>query len=448
MSITKEPVIDRKGVFQGNTLMPKQTMASGSLLVAMVLIFSCTFLCGCKERMPSTDVAEGDRSQDTSVDSSNFLAKVDSILDRVLVIENANSPISIEISRYYQIKRGVTHSFSIRCVDSSLGAEFETLDYGVYEEFIAKPLREYLSTKPKIDFIVLTKGIPIRLSNAPVGFAPGRPSLDSCVAALDYFGRSDCSRAMIVENDLRGTAYVNRFWNSTERFSHGKHGGYLVTRLDGYTLSSAKALVDNSIASDAARPTGVILLDSMALADPVDTSKVPLSPFPPGMQDMETIAEIGWGEWNVDLFAANDYLRTIGLPVEFDRTENFIGDRQWLMGYASWGSNDAKYIAENYKSLRFAPGAIAETAVSTGARTFLPTAGGQSLIADLIESKVTGVKGYCDEPFLLAVASPSVLFDRYTRGWTLAESFYAASRFVGWEDIVIGDPLAAPYAAR
>ena len=158
--------------------------------------------------------------------------------------------------------------------------------------------------------------------------------------------------------------------------------------------------------------------------------------------------EIAWGEWNVDLFATHNNLIKAGVPVELDRTEKFIGGKHGLMGYASWGSNDAKYVAENYLSLRFASGAIAETAVSTSARTFLPTTGGQSLIADLIESRVTGVKGYCDEPFLLAVASPSVLFDRYTRGWNLAESFYAASRFVGWEDIVIGDPLSAPYATR
>jgi hypothetical protein len=45
---------------------------------------------------------------------------------------------------------------------------------------------------------------------------------------------------------------------------------------------------------------------------------------------------------------------------------------------------------------------------------------------------------------LQAIASPTILLDRYTRGWTLAESFYAASRFVGWEDIVIGDPLCQP----
>ena len=52
------------------------------------------------------------------------------------------------------------------------------------------------------------------------------------------------------------------------------------------------------------------------------------------------------------------------------------------------------------------------------------------------------MKGYTDEPLLQAIASPTVLFDRYTRGWTLAESFYSASRFVGGQDVVIGDPLA------
>ncbi len=118
------------------------------------------------------------------------------------------------------------------------------------------------------------------------------------------------------------------------------------------------------------------------------------------------------------------------------------------MGYCSWGSNDPKFDLKTYQLLRFAPGGIAETAVSTSARTFLPTTGGQSLIADLIHARVSGVKGYCDEPLLQAIASPSILMDRYTRGWNLAESFYAASRFVGWEDIVIGDPLCAPYAAK
>jgi hypothetical protein len=30
----------------------------------------------------------------------------------------------------------------------------------------------------------------------------------------------------------------------------------------------------------------------------------------------------------------------------------------------------------------------------------------------------------------------------------MAESLYAASQFIGWEDVVIGDPLCCPYLVR
>ena len=116
------------------------------------------------------------------------------------------------------------------------------------------------------------------------------------------------------------------------------------------------------------------------------------------------------------------------------------------MGYASWGSNDRRFDKEKYRGNRFLPGSIAETAVSTSARTFVPTEEGQSLIGDLIKSGVTGVKGYVAEPGLFAVARPSILFDRYVSGYNLAESFYMASQVIYWRDVVIGDPLAAPYA--
>jgi len=143
--------------------------------------------------------------------------------------------------------------------------------------------------------------------------------------------------------------------------------------------------------------------------------------------------------------------------VELEESGRFVGHRHGLAGYASWGSNDPHYRAEAYHSLTFAPGAIGETAVSTNGHTFLwmpeiePKSpgllGGQSLIADLIKQGITGIKGYCDEPLFAGVASPSIMFDRYTRGWTIAESLYAASALVGWEDIVIGDPLGRAYPA-
>jgi hypothetical protein len=46
------------------------------------------------------------------------------------------------------------------------------------------------------------------------------------------------------------------------------------------------------------------------------------------------------------------------------------------------------------------------------------------------------------------MADPRILFDRYTRGYNLAESYYMASRCIKWRDLIIGDPLCSPYAPQ
>ncbi len=143
---------------------------------------------------------------------------------------------------------------------------------------------------------------------------------------------------------------------------------------------------------------------------------------------------------------ARDILAGRGVDVQLDMDKTFVGNKSGLFGYFSWGSNDDNYSGDAYHSLRFAPGAIGDTAVSTSARSFFPQQDGQSMIADLVAQGITGVKGYTDEPLLQAIASPTIALDRYTRGYTLAESFYAASHFVGWTDVVIGDPLTRPFS--
>jgi hypothetical protein len=67
------------------------------------------------------------------------------------------------------------------------------------------------------------------------------------------------------------------------------------------------------------------------------------------------------------------------------------------------------------------------------------------LTADLIAHGLTAAKGYCNEPYLQANSSPSITLGRYSAGYSMVEAFYAGSRFLGWEDIVLGDPLCAPY---
>ncbi len=324
----------------------------------------------------------------------------------VLVIVNDNSPTSRAIGAYYAAKRKIPakNICHIKCTTQEMPD-----DTAVYRPTIEKPVKEYLAKtglNKTVDYLVLTKGIPLRLR---CGW-----SVDGLLMVMDASPSMD-------DRMVHGN---NPYFGKKEHFSHQKYGFYLATRLDGYTLNDIKALVDHSLAAKPEK--GVFLIDS--------TPKR---------------GSGGFGVMNLAMSRAQDGILRRGFMAELDDGEAFAGGRSHLMGYFSWGSNDPAYDAKKYKSLRFSPGAIAETAVSTSARTLSkPDDPGQSLIGDLIAQGVTGVKGYVAEPTLAAIAEPTILFDRYLSGYNLAESFYMASRFIFWRDVVIGDPLCAPYAGN
>jgi uncharacterized protein (TIGR03790 family) len=384
--------------------------------------------------------------------------------DEVLLVVNTSSPVSHAIAADYALKRRVRNVLSVQCQDSAVSAENETISLADYTRAIEIPIHAYLAAHTNLDFIVLTKGIPIRITGAAMGSCDqnshepanirGRPSVDSYLAALDYNQFAAALKINIAGSGAIGCAYSNRYWNATEPFSHAKFGGYLVTRLDGYTESDARSLVARALTAEqdlaGILARGKVLLDAEPIFGLGDKATQPAP-----ITSTNILAESAWSEFNADLRHANDVLTNRGIPVELDLTTNFIGGQSNLLGYFSWGSNDERswlsndfYSTNAYLSLYFAPGALADTAVSTSARTFLPTTGGQSLMTDLIAHGLTGAKGYTDEPLLQAIASPTIVFDRYTAGYTLAESFYAASHFVCWEDIVIGDPLCCPYHGK
>ena len=365
----------------------------------------------------------------------------------VVLVYNADSPISRAVAKDYAVKRGVTKSVAIHCADSAANTTHETISLADYEREIAGPVGHFLSRHQEINFLVLTKGVPIRIDGGETGSRAEHttgnlhPSVDSYLAAMDYSSIKGAVRISIHGSGADGFGWLNRYWKQNVPFSHRAFGGYLVTRLDGYTESDAEALVTRSLAAETETIAdvhgGKVLLDMQPIFTfkSTDVAGQPLAVTGPISDESD------YGSWNADMVKAGDLLIARNIPTELNGGEAFVGDRSNLLGYFSWGSNDPRYNERAYESLRFAPGSIADTAVSTSARTFLPTTGGQSLIADLIAHGITGVKGYTDEPLLQAIASPSVAMERYTSGFTMAESLYAASRFVGWEDVVIGDPL-------
>lgn len=318
---------------------------------------------------------------------------------RVLVIANRSVPQSERLARHYCRDRAVPeeHLVLLRCTTS------ESIPEGDYLTDIQAPVRTALRERKltdKVDFLLVAKGVPIK--TAQRGF-----SVDSLLVCMNL-PAAPRSR--------------NPYFARREAFSSARYGGmYLVTRLDGYTFADADALLERAL--KARRADGLFLLD--------------ISP---------SHHRNAYGEVNEAMRRAAQILQRKKMRVLLDDTREFVGNQKGLMGYYSWGSNDPQFKKELYTGNTFLPGAIAETAVSTSARTFLPTNRGQSLIADLIKAGVTGVKGYVSEPYADALCRADILFDRYTDGYTLAESFWAATPYLFWKDMVVGDPLCAPYS--
>lgn len=367
--------------------------------------------------------------------------------DQVLVVINANSPISNVIGKDYQRRRNVQNVLNIDVQDSAVTRDNETISMSDYSDRIQKPVIAYLKQHPQINFIVLTKGVPIRVYGAPTGNTSGSDavlaSVDGQLAALGYDSLPGAQLVKFAapQGGAEGTAWLNKYWNADEPFSHAKFGGYIVTRLDAFTLKQALGLVSKAQLAETGLQPGPILLDvepDFGIDDPASQ--------PAKLSGAPILSESSYSTWNADLVKSSQDLTSRGIPVMLDLNGTFVGVGTPLQGYYSWGSNDDHYSPTAYHALRFLPGAIGDTAVSTSTITMLPPGSdGQSAVEDLIAQGITGVKGYINEPLLQAISSPTIVFNRYTRGYTLGESFASGSRFVGWTDIIIGDPLAHPY---
>ena len=334
---------------------------------------------------------------------------------RVLVVANGGNASSMRIASYYLMKRKISRD---QLITLKTSAE-DNIPLDRYRSEIEAPIKAALAKTKGIDFIVLTKGVPLRILDE------GGYSVDATLASMELnfapIGQTPGKFGINEEENAAIKRCMSPYFGAKEPFSHAKYGMYLVNRLTGYTVEDVYKMIDNSI--NAKPSQGPILIDTQPK-------------FGSG----------GYKEMEDTMREAHTKLKAKGLNIMFDTKEEFSdGEGKSLAGYCSWGSNDANYDSNAYHRLAFVPGAVAETFVSTSGRTFESATEGQSLIADLIHQGVTGVKGYVSEPFTFALCRPAILFDRYTEGFNLAESFYAASPVVKWKDVVIGDPLCRPY---
>jgi uncharacterized protein (TIGR03790 family) len=93
------------------------------------------------------------------------------------------------------------------------------------------------------------------------------------------------------------------------------------------------------------------------------------------------------------------------------------------------------------------PGAVAYHIASSECAT-LKRAGSQVWCKRMLEEGAAAVIGPVDEPYVQAFPVPEVFFGLLLEGrLTLAECYFAATPWLSWRMVLVGDPLYRPFAA-
>ena len=325
----------------------------------------------------------------------------------VLVLINANSVESEQIGTYFAAQRNVPAANIIRIAvpvtEEITDVQFRDLRTQVETAIVARGLKD------AVNYIVTTKGMPLKIS-----------------CADPYNNASVESELMLILGKYQSfIGGFNRtyspYYGVHGDFSHAAYDIYLVTRLDGYSVSDVYGLIDRTATIPSSIPAGAKFV-----------------------MDQDTVWNSLAGYLNTNMKNAATLLAAKQLTAVLDETNLYLTHQTNVIGYASWGSNDhfASAVTDNGKQYNtYLPGAIGETYVSTSARSFTaPMSYGQSAIADMIAEGISGVKGYVYEPYSSSMADVSILFPMYADGFTLAESFFSASSYISWMDVVVGDP--------
>lgn len=350
--------------------------------------------------------------------------------ENVAVIVNDNSNESQRIAEHYIRRRSLPEANVIHLRTTT----DETIPRRAYEATIEAPIAAALTQRnlqDRVLYVVLTKGIPIRIdgSSGPQGTVAG---VDSELALL--YRRMSGFPAPVPGRVSNPYFLAAASIDVAKRFTHRDYDIYLVTRLDGFTVEDVIGLIDRGMT-------------------PVRDGRIVLD------QQDKLVNRTGedWLEHAAERLTAQGQ----GGRVMLEKTVKGVRDVDSVLGYYSWGSNDPRNRERDFR-LSFVPGALAGMFVSSDARTFKeppadwkPTddtdkahwyAGTpQSLIGDLIRAGVTGVSGHVAEPYLQNTVRPEILFPAYLSGFNLAEAYYLAMPALSWQNVIIGDPLCAPF---
>lgn len=335
----------------------------------------------------------------------------------VVVVVNQNSPNSVELGNYYCEKRAVPpqNLLRINWTGGAVGwtrSEFETV--------LRDPLLAMLAARQltnQIDYVLLSMDLPYRVTeNTGVAATSG---VNSTTSALFHGFRvdGDCpSCPGCCPGCSLPDATTNSYAGSESAFRSvipASSNSWFVMMLTSSNLPLAKALVDRGVTSDGTFPTQAVYL-----AKSSDVFR------------------------NIRYLTFDDAIFNARVRGGYSILATNLSSSSFLTGLLGFENGvQVHSVTPN----TFVPGALVDNLTSYGGDLFEQS--GHTTALDYLIGGATASYGTVVEPcaYLAKFASPRNYFYQ-ARGFTAAECYYQ-SLTNPYQGILVGEPLAAPFAA-
>jgi hypothetical protein len=366
-----------------------------------------------------------------------------------------------------------------------------TITVQQYEAHVLAALDQALQSLPHpedIDYLVVVRGLPYRVDLEPAVSAPN--DCASLTAMLGVYRAErvdqpgdflyDEPHPVSIYPPYRRPTVENPHWYGGEYVSGDYPAGdpvpvpeppvpagwdfgddlFIVTRLDGFDYTDARALVERGTAADGTFP-----------------ARTPV----PGAPCAGAPCASGHGALTILAMAGRDAARRIrdsecrfalehldpGFCSEYLAQHDVDLSGRSLAAYFTGSAALATHFPADGDALSgncFVPGALSCNLTSSAGNptNFFCDSDGdcppfddssgqsseqQSSVARLIRHGVTGAHATVAEPFSHAFPGAGTLL-LYTFGYNFAESFFFTQPYLHWQNTYFGDPLTTPYAER
>ena len=362
--------------------------------------------------------------------------RADDLASHVIVLANRDDAGSMRVAQHYCEARGVPAA-NIVALPMPVS---ETITWKEFVKSIWQPLEATLMAKKWIDaipmdlvdaagrtkyavsgsrisYLVVCRGVPLRIMHDPELFVAGQPFTNRPIFRTNA-GAVDAELALLARPEYPINAFVpNPLFNKDDPNEFQAQLIVKVSRLDGPTVEDALALVDHALEGERNGLLGRAYID---------------------IGGNSRDGEVWLGD-------AAEQLEKLGFDTDVDRARSTIPatarfDAPVL--YFGWYAASVNGPFD-LPGFRFPPGAVAFHIHSYSAATLRNA--GAHWTGPLIARGVTATVGNVFEPYLQFTHRPDLMLRALARGATFGDAVYYSLPVLSWQAVAIGDPLYRPF---